>query len=144
MRRGSRTPGRGRGGRRGGGRLPPAYTGPNRNPLEDPALRAQFGRFVRGQIEDVTGHTPWNDHRQDVPLPRIRLDREEAREQLPQAPAAPIIRAVPDAEHRAILINGLAATRRYILISFFILVIVNIILDILLHRLVYIRFFSAL
>ena len=71
-------------------------------------------------------------------------EQAHQREQLPQGPGGPIIRAVLDAEHRAILINKLAATRRYILISFFTLIIINIILDILLHRLIYIRFFDAL
>ena len=137
MRQGSRTPGRGRGGR-GEGRVPPAYTGPDRNPLEDPAIRAQFRRFVRGEIENITGRTPWNNNRRGIQIPRLRLDREEIKERLPQGPGAPIIRAIPDAEHRAILIKGLAATRRFILISFFTLVAINIILDILLHHLVYI------
>ena len=118
-----------------------AYTRPNRNPLEDPAFWAKLSRAITGEIERITGQTPWNDYWRDVPIPWIRLDREEAREQLPQGPGAPIIRAVPDAEHHAILLNGLVNTRRYILNSFFAFVAINIILNFLLHHLVYIRFF---
>ena len=64
--------------------MTPAYTRPIRNPLEDPAHQEQFRRFVLGEVERV-----------NVQIPRLRLDQEEAGEQLPQGPGAPIIRAVP-------------------------------------------------
>ena len=37
----------------------------------DPAFRAQLTHLIRGEIERVTGRTPWNDNRDNVPAARI-------------------------------------------------------------------------
>ena len=37
----------------------------------DPAFRAQLSHLIRGEIERVTGRTPWNNNRNNIPTARI-------------------------------------------------------------------------
>ena len=73
--------GRGGRGRRGQGGMPPAHTRPDGNPFGDPTFRAQLSRAILGEIERITGQTPWNNNRGNIPaarITRIRLDPEVA------------------------------------------------------------------
>ena len=117
--------------------MPPVHTRPIRNPFRDPAFRAQLQRAFLREHERLTGQTPWNNNRGNVPAvhnTRVRLNPEvEPQVIIPHAqrvPEAPPVRAETVAENRQILPDGLADMRTQFLNSLFILVVLNIALNI--------------
>ena len=120
----------------------------HREPFRDPAFRAQLQRAILREHERLTGQTPWNNNRGNVPATGIRLNPEaqtqDITHRVQRVPEAPPARAETVAENQQILLDGLADTRRQLLTFFIILVVLNILLNILLHHLVYIQFFWAL
>ena len=143
-----RQPERGRGGgrrgnpRRGGtGRgAPPAHPRPIGNQLTDPAFRAQLTRIIQGEIEWVTGRTPWNDNREHIPsatITQIRLDQGIASQALVPhvnrvVTEACTARAENEAENQGAPQNDNTDMRTLILNFLIIFVIINFVLNILL------------
>ena len=143
-----RQPERGRGGRRRGnpgrggtGRgAPPTYTRTVGNPLTDPTFRAQLSCLIQGEIEQVTGRTPWNNNRDNVPTARITGNRLNP---VVAAHEHHVNRVVPE-DHAArpgnrVEIEGAPQTgrtdTRTLILNFLIaLVIVNFMLNILILR----------
>ena len=125
--------------------MPPAHTRPIRNPFRDPAFRAQLQRAILREHERLTGQTPWNNNRGNIPATGIRLNLvDQPRDTTPhvdRVPEAPPARAETVAENQQVLLDGLADMRRQLLTFFIILVVLDILLNILLHRLIYIQFF---
>ena len=116
--------------------MPPAHTRPIGNPFGDPTFRAQLSRTILGEIERITGRTPWNNNRDNVPAARItgnRLVPEVAtRGNIPRAnrvvTVAPPARAEHKAENRVVPSNGCTDTRMQILNLLIILVVINFVL----------------
>ena len=104
------------------------------------AFRAQLTRIIQGEIERITGRTPWNDNRDNVPTARItgvRLNPVVA------AHEHRVNRVVPEdctarSENRAEIEGtpqrGYTDTRTLILNFLIALVIVNFVLNILILR----------
>ena len=132
--------------------MPPANTRPIGNSFRDPPFRAQLQRAILREHERLTGQTPWNNNRGNIPAAQVtgvRLNPEvQARDITPRAQRviaeAPLARAETTAETWEILPDGLTDMRTQFLNSFFILVVINITLNILLLYLIYIQFFGAL
>ena len=119
------------------------------NPLTDPAFRAQLTHLIRGEIERVTGRTPWNANRDNVPtarITRIRLDSGVAT----RDPEPRVNRVVPEhciaetgnrEENEGTPQIGHSDTRTSILNLLIAFVIVNFVLNILiLHHILNIQF----
>ena len=116
--------------------MPPAHPRPIRNPFRDPAFRAQLQRAILREHKRLTGQTPWNNNRGNVPATHntgVRLNPEVQpqgivpREQ--RVPEAPPARAETMAENQDILPDRLADMRTQFLNSFIILVVINIALN---------------
>ena len=140
---------RGGRGRKGRGGTPPADSRPVRNPFGDPTFRAQLSRAILREIKRITGQTPWNNNRGNVPaarITRIRLDLVVATRGITPhvnrvITEAPPARVENEAENRVVPSNGRADTRTQILNFLIILVVVNFVLNILiLHHILNIRF----
>ena len=119
--------------------MPPDHTRPVGNPFRDPAFRAQLSRAILREHERLTGQTPWNNNRGNIPampITRIRLIPEAAALEIvphvQRVPEAPPARAETAAENWQILPDRLANTRTLFLIFFIISVVVNVTLNVLL------------
>ena len=148
MSRRIRQPGWGQGGR-GRGDLP-AYTRPDGDQFLDPVFRARLEWVILQQYERITGETPWNNNRRNVPgeatdagaiitlewPTRVNLACDEH----PGAPMPPPAQVDNRAEHRQNLLDGVVDTRTKLLDCFFFLIYILL----LLHFLTYIRFLCAL
>ena len=107
------------------------------NPLTDPTFRALLSHLIWGEIERVTGRTPWNANRDNVPPARItgiRLNPVVAAHEhhvnrvIPEDRAA---RSENRAENEGIPQIGQADTRTLILNFLIAFVIINFMLNIL-------------
>ena len=120
----------------------PAHTRPVGNPFGDPAFRAQLHRAILREHERLTGQTPWNNNRGNVPATRIRLipeaDLRDIAPRVRRVSEAPPARAETATKNQQVLPDGLADMRRQLLTFFIILVVIDILLNILLHHLIYI------
>ena len=129
--------------------MPPAHTRPVGNQFRDPVFRAQLSRAILREIERITGRTPWNNNRGNVPATRIatiRLDLEVATQDITPhvnrvVTEVPSARIENKAENRVIPSNGHTDTWTQILNLLIALVVINFVLNILiLHHLVNIQF----
>ena len=119
-----------------------AHTRPIGNPFGDWTFRAQPQRAILREHKKLTGQTPWNNNRGNIPATGVRLIPEAQPQDIAphvqRVPEAPPARADTVAENWQILLDGLADTRMQFLKSFIILIVLNIALTILLLYLVYI------
>ena len=136
-------------GRRGRGD-PPDYTRPIGDQFLDPIFRARLEWAILQQHKRITGETPWNNNRRNIPReitntgapvapewpPRVNL----AHDVQPGTPAPTPAHIDNRAEHRQNLLDGVADTRTKLLDCFFFLIYILL----LLHFLTYIRFLCAL
>ena len=142
-----REQGRGRG---GGGVQPPVYTGPIKNPLDDPRIRVVLQQAIIREHKLCTGETPWNNNRGNIQRENdtgIRVTPEfppranQAQTTIPRAqPAQDTLWGDPVERHKQELLNGVADMRTKLLNSYFFLMYILV----LLHFLTYIWFLCNL
>ena len=128
---------------------PPAYTRPGDQFL-DPVFRARLEQAILQQHERITGETPWNNNRRNVPREvtdtRVVVHLEwpprvnQARDECPGAPTAQVAWADNTAEHRQNLLDRVMDMKTKLLECFFFLIYIFI----LLHFPTYIQFLCAL
>ena len=94
--------------------------------------------MILQQYERITGETPWNNNRRNVPReitntkvtvapewpPRVNLARDEH----PRAPTPPPAQVDNRAEHRQNLLDGVADMRTKLLDCFFFLIYILLLL----------------
>ena len=116
----------------------------------DPVFRARLEQAILQQYKRLTGETPWNNHRRNIPReitdtrvtvtlelpPRVNLARDEH----PRVITVPTAQVDNRADHRQNLLDGVADMRTKLLDCFFFLIYILL----LLHFLAYICFLCTL